>query len=169
MSQKDTNSSKLVWKEIWSILRWMIPSPLVSGIQFVPFFSKLLEQLSQYSKIPLPMLRWSLVLVSFVILSLVYTSIYLYRTRELKLPNKKQTGLLLFTLLINKFPYFIEDSYAKSVGYKESTIRVYIKTLIVFRYLVKNDDTSIVSGKKRKSYSVTDDGIKYLVRHKFIR
>lgn len=105
----------------------------------------------------------------FVILSLVYTSICLYKNRKLKLPNKKHLRRLLFVLLTNEAPCFFKDKYAEAVGFKESTITAYLKTLIAFGYLKDNGYLDgFINKKRRKSYTVTDEGVKYLVRCKYI-
>ena len=136
----------------------------------IKYFATLLNKLSLRFELPILTIQLLIVLILFVILSLVLSSLCFYKNRELKLPNKKETGKLLKFLAVTKYPCFFRDKYAASFGIDESMITLYLKTLITFGYLIDNGYISgFIKGKRRKSYEVTDDGIKFLVKHNFIK
>ena len=105
-----------------------------------------------------------------VIASLLLSYFCIIKNHELKLPNKKVTGKLLWIISINPAPCFFKDKFANKYNIEEYVVEGYLKTLITFGYIVDNGYTpGFINGKKRKSYTVTNDGIKYLVKHKFIK
>lgn len=164
MNQKDNNSNKLTWRDILSILQIAIPILSPSFLQYFSFFSKLLLQLSQYSKIPLSVLRSSLILMCFVILSLYMTTTYLikfYKNQPFLPPKKDIKKICKYLVKHGSISTII---MMKQLGYSNTKAILYPDLLKEAGYL--RGAFMIDPPTRETYYGLGKNGEIFVVKHK---
>ncbi len=165
-----------------SLLPYILPQ--------INFFDQLLNKLASQSELPKLTIQLLTSLIPFLILTLIFSFKCIFKKekvtiikpdfknvqnnipiiedekQEVELPNKLITEKLLFLIAVNEAPCFFKDRFAEVMKIDEIKITAYLKTLIAYELITDDGHVDgFINGKKRKKYSITNKGIKYLVKH----